>query len=58
MFTDMTIKFVKLLLSVHYANAKKIALKRKSLTTSRNESDEYILRSRNISIDQFLYKIV
>ena len=36
MFSDMTIKLVKLLLSVHYANSKKIALKRKSLANSRN----------------------
>lgn len=34
-FMDMTIKLVKVLLAIHFANAKKIVLKKKSLSTSK-----------------------
>ena len=48
---DMTAKLVKVLLAIHFANAKKIVLKRKSLSTAKGEADEFSLKSKNISID-------
>ena len=48
-FVDMTIKLVKVALSVHFANARKIIMRKKSLISAK-EADETILKSKNLAI--------
>lgn len=53
---DMTVKLIKVCLAVHFANAKKVVMKKKSLS-SKNEPDDSVLRSKNLSLENFLYKV-
>ena len=52
----MTIKLVKVALSVHFANARKIIMKKKSLISGK-DVDETILKSKNLAIEKFLMKV-
>lgn len=54
---DMTVKLIKVCLAVHFANARKIVMKRKSLSSSKAETDDSILKSKNLSLENFLYKV-
>ena len=47
---DMTVKLIKVCLAVHFANARKIVVKRKSLSSSKAETDDSILKSKNLSL--------
>jgi hypothetical protein len=54
-FVDMTVKLVKVTLAVHFANSRKIAVKKKSLSGgNKNDADEaVILKSKNTAMEAF-----
>lgn len=51
----MTVKLVKVTLAVHFANSRKIAVKKKSLSGgNKNDADEaVILKSKNTAMEAF-----
>lgn len=48
---DLTIKLIKVCLAMHFANVKRLASKRKSVTgTSKIDTDDVLSKSKNISM--------
>lgn len=55
----MSIKLTKVCLAIHFANAKKLSVKRRSVTgASKIEPEDANYRIKNISIEDFLHKVV
>lgn len=57
-FMDMTVKLIKVSLSVHFANVRKLSSKRKSLTGGpKGDLEDSAMRSKNVSIEGFIYQV-
>ncbi len=56
--TDLTVKLIKVCLAMHFANVKRLATKRKSITgNSKLDTEDTIFKSKNLALEEFIYKI-
>lgn len=58
-FTDMSIKLTKVCLAIHFANVKKLAAKRKSVTGSAKlDPEDLSYKMKNVMLESFMYKLL